>query len=872
MNSLKKILSKITSLLFIMAFGLSFSQTKIIKGGIMDAQNLPLEGAGIVLYDIDNKILTYSISNAEGLFKIETEILKTNYTLKISHIAFLTQLHLFKESDIDAETINLSFILKENTNALDEIIIVSSNKVKDTVRLDLESLKLYKDDNLKEILGKIPNFRLSDDGTIIYKGKNINKVLVNNKPSFVNQNSIALESIENKIIEGISIINNYNDDFTIDFDENEESVLNIDTKKQSQSIFNGTIEANYGYNNKYELKGKGLLFSKTLNTFFTNHTNNIGKLTVTANEIKELFSQGQPISNYQEESLGALFSRNENLKKDLINNTNFTVRNQTEKFKTSGVLYYIAPNRINNIAQNIETLKNEPLLSLQNESKYKSHSVLGAFLIASKLNEKSILAYNLNANYIDSQNNINTKNQLTQSDIHNNLDNILFNNSNQTFASFHQLVLRSKLKSNLIYETKIKYYDENSELLNGYEINNPNSQIFNQQKFDFYKDALSGDISLKYKQSNAFISSFIIGYTKTRENLKNKNNNLITNRNINDLNLAFKANGRELFKKLNYDLFIGANLFENKILNTIATSKKVFFPTDISLDYENKLNRYYIGYTRSSRFNNLESGINTIQPINSNWIGTSIFPLNINTANNFNISYNYDNLFDAELFSLTLGYNVQENEIKNRFVEEQNGISTFKLFNAKTSNKLNASSFYSKTVFPYKYPTKLDFEFLYTKDTYPILSDTKTNDAITISISPKVKLETITENLLNFRMFANISFIEDKIGSQTYNSRFLSSAFSLLMKNKKWRGIFSFLLDNNYIRNNYYSRKNLNLELSYSKNRTTFSIETRHLGELLSFFKNDSYNTQFVVSNGTVNTIINNQSLNYIILGIKYKL
>ena len=869
MNTVLKITVHI---LFVMTFGLSFAQNRTIKGKVLDVENIQIENAAIVLYDTNKKIISYTISNQDGYYEIETENLKIDYTLKITHIIFFPKEYVFKQKDIEIQAVNLNFILDENKNTLDEVIIVSSNKVKDTVRLDLKKLKLYEDDNLKEILSKIPNFRLSDDGTIIYKGKNINKVLVNNKPSFVNQNSIALESIENKIIEGISIINNYNDDFTIDFDEDEESVLNIDTKKQTQSVFNGSIESKYGYNNKYEFKGKGLYFSKNLNAFLTNHTNNIGKSIMTSNEIKQLFSKEQPISNYQEKSLRILFSRNENLKKDFFNSTSITLRNQTQRFKTSGVLYYIAPNRINSIVQNIETLSNTSLLNTQNQSTHKSHTVLGAFLIASKLSDRTILTYNLNANYIDDKNKSKIDNQLFETGIPTGTNNTLSNNTNITVASYHQLVLRSKLKNSLISETKIKYYNEDSELLNNYEISNPNTVIFNQQEFNFTKNVLTGEASLKYKFSNIFISSFTLGYTTTKENLKDENNNLITNRGLNDLNVGFKTNGRKVFKKLNYDFFIGINSFENKILNSSSVKKKIFIPIDISLDYENRLNRYYIGYSKSSRFNNLESGINTIQAVNDSWIGTAKLPLNINTSDNFNISYNYDNLFDAELFSLSFKYSNQKNEIRKRFVEQQNGIRTFKLFNAKKSNNFRASSFYSKTVFPYEYPTKLDFELRYNAGSYPILSDSKTNDASINSISSEVKFETITDNLLNFRFSSNLSFVKDKIDNQTYNSSFISSAFSILIKNNRWRGTLSFLFDKNYINSNDYTRKNLNFSLSHTKNKATFSIEARHIGELFSFFENDTYNTQFVVSNGTINTVINNQSLNYIIIGIKYKL
>ncbi|WP_299883990.1 carboxypeptidase-like regulatory domain-containing protein [uncultured Lacinutrix sp.] len=869
MKDIQKHIKTIIIIIFTMVFKQGFAQTKTIKGTIIDTYNLPVESAPVVLYDTDKNIVTYSVTNEDGFYELDTETLTPGFFLKVSHLSFKVQEYAFKAENIQ-ELNTVDFILEDNADALDEVIIVSSNKVKDTVKLDLEKLNLYEDDNLKEILTKIPNFRLSDDGTIIYKGKNINKVLVNNKPSFVNQNSIALESIENKIIEGISIFNNYNDDFTIDFDDNQESVLNIDTKKESQNIFNGSVEGKYGYQNKYEFKGKGLLFSKNLNAFLTNNTNNIGKTTITSNEIRKLFNEGQPFSPYQGQALGQLFSRNENLQKDFFTSTNITLRNQTQRLKTSGILYYIAPNRLNSIIQNTGTLDNVSLLNTQEQTKSKTQSFLGAFLVAYKLSNNSILTYNINANYIDNTNRSNINNQLFQNETISGTNTITSNNLNDIFTSYHQLALKSKLQKSLISETRFKYYNENSKLLNDYTINNQSILTKNEQQFKFSKQSIEAETALKYKFSKAFIPSLSLNYTNTADAIKDRNqsNTVVIDRILNNYKLNFNISGRKILKKLNYDVAIGLQSINNKIRTNNSKEQTIFVPIKASIDYENKLNRYYVDYARSNRFNDLQSGINTIQPFNTNWIGNIAFPLAFNTTNSIKAGYNYDNLFDAKLFSISLGYENQKNTVRRRFVQQQNGVSDIVLFIADKSTNFNASSFYSKTVFAYKYPTKIDFGVRYNLDSYPIQNvDVKTNN-----IAPELKLETITDRLLNFRFSSKISFINDKVGAQKYNSTYTNNAFAVLLKNRQWKGALSFLLDNNRINGINYSRKNLNFELSHTKNKTTFSIEARHLGELLDVFKNDSYNSQFVIRDGIINTIVNDQSLNYIILGIKYKL
>jgi len=865
-------LKHITTVFFMLLSLVSMAQSFTFKGRVQDALSAPIEGVAVVLYDDDKKILSYSVTNELGEYEIESQLLE-NYILEVTHLAYLKQKRHFTNRDIQQESFEINFMLKDNTASLEEVIIISNNKVKDTVRLDLEKFNLYEDDNLKEILKKIPNFRLSDDGTIIYKGKNINKILVNNKPSFVSQNSIALESIENKIIKGISVINNYNDDFSLDFEENEESVLNIDTKNKHQSILNGSLEGKFGYQDKYEIKGKGFLFSKNLNAFLTNNTNNIGKTTITSNELEKLFSEGQPFSPYQGETLGTLFATDENLKRDLFTSTNATLRNQTPKIKTSGLFYYIAPSRLNSIIQNTNTLENVPLINTLNYTETKLYSFLNSLSVAYKMSDKTIAKYNLNISYIDNKNKSTTENQLFENGNENGRNTTFSNNLNTIFSSFHQISIKSKLQKKLILETRATYYNEESKLLNDYVIEQNIVMQSTEQNYRFSKNVTQGSIGVKYKFSDAFIPLFSVEYSNNYEIIKDRNSNdaILVERKQNNYLFNLDIRGKNIFKYLDYEFTIGANPIKNNAVFG-QTDNSIFIPVDLFLDYENKLNRYYINYSRSRKFNEIASGINTIQPFNSVWNGNRLFPLNSAISTNLSTSYNYNNLFDAEIFSLSFSYSNQKNLLRRSFIQQQDGISEFELFVADKSKDFKASSFYSKIIYALKYPTKIAASVAYNQGTYSSMIAQQKVDVITKNISPELKIETITDNFLNFSLSSKISFITDDIQNAKYDALYTSSAFSVLLRNKHWKGSVSFLYDNNNINNVMYSRKNINLGLSYTKNNMVFSVEARHLGELLSFYENKVYNSEFIIRNGITNTIINNQSLNYIIFGIKFKL
>lgn len=848
-----------------------FSQSKVVKGKITDIQELPIEGSAVVLYDVNRKIMAYAITDQNGVYELSGEVTNTSQ-LEITHISFTKKNIAFTGKDLSNDTLILNSVLEENTSALDEVILISSLKVKDTVKLDLARLNLREEDNLKEILNKIPNFRLSDDGVIIYKGKSIDKILVNNKPSFENQNSIALESIENKIIDGISVINNYTDDFSLDFEENEESVLNIDTKHKNQQIFNGSIETKYGYQDKYELKAKSFLFSQNLNAFLTHNTNNIGKTTIKAEEVKKLFTQNQPFSIYQGKSLERLFATNENLRKDFFTSTNLTLRNQTQRLKTSGLLYHIAPDRINSVFQNVSTLSNVSLLNTTEAINSKAQSFLSALSVAYKLSNKTIGTYTLNTNYIDDRGTSQVENELFDNGIQEGVNTLFSNNKNGIFSGYHQLSLRSKIQKNLILETGSAYYHERTRLLNDYSTVANTALIAERQNHFFSQDELQANVGLKCKLSDAFIPFLSFDYKYTVEAIDNSDNNRsLIERKRNDYLFNLKVKGKEVFKRLNYEVAAGVNSFGTE-LDLGLNNQNTFIPVTIWLDYEKRMHRYYISYLRSRKNYELESGIRTLQPFNNIWYGNMIFPLEFQESSRFTASYNYDNLFDAKLFSVSFSYNNQKNVLRRNFIQQQNGISEYELFVADKSEDFELQSFYSKTLSPLRYPTKVDFSVSYKHMKYPILSNQQLIDLKSKNINPKLKIETITDRLINFRLSSQVSFVKDEVIGVTYNSVYTSSDFSIIIKNNFWKGAISFLYDNNTINDVTYSRKNINLNLSYLTKSITYSLEARHIGELLSLFDNDSYGSQFTVRDGLVSTIVNDRSLSYLVLGIKFKL
>src|SRR5690606_6277843 len=155
-----------------------------------------------------------------------------------------------------------------------------------------------------------------------------------------------------------------------------------DTKAEFKNIITGSIETNYGYKESYDVKAKGFMFSNSMNAFLTGNVNNIGQTIIKLREVKNLFSEVQPFSKYQEETLNTLFQSDVNLDKNQFTRMNLTLRNQSNKLKTSALIYFIAPRRINNVYRQTIDKDNSPLLNTSETTLSNTSSVLSSLSLA----------------------------------------------------------------------------------------------------------------------------------------------------------------------------------------------------------------------------------------------------------------------------------------------------------------------------------------------------------------------------------------------------------------------------------------------------------------------------------------------------------
>jgi len=106
-------------LLFMFMSLLAYSQTQITKGTVYDSSNDPIIGASVTIKGTTKATMT----DVDGKFSIETS---RNDVLIVSYIGFSK-----KEVPVNNQN-NLSIILEENRQVLDEVVVVGYGTQKKT--------------------------------------------------------------------------------------------------------------------------------------------------------------------------------------------------------------------------------------------------------------------------------------------------------------------------------------------------------------------------------------------------------------------------------------------------------------------------------------------------------------------------------------------------------------------------------------------------------------------------------------------------------------------------------------------------------------------------------------------------------------------
>lgn len=295
-------LARATTILFL--FFLSFysqAQNFEITGILKDkTSKQPLEAATVFMEAvIDTTLITYTITNAKGMFALEG---KTNQKEVSVNISFIGYENYRKIIDLTNPVIDLGDIFLDfNVATLDEVVVKSRSPItvkKDTLEFNVKSFKTKKDANIEDLLKELPGVEIDEDGKITVNGKEVNKILVNGKPFFGDDPTIATRNLTKEIVEKIQVIDTKTDDeaFAGEEGDKENKTINLTIAEENNKGFFGRVAGGVGTDERFEFAGIVNVFDNDRRVSVLGGGNNLNSAGFSFGEIRKFFGGANSIS------------------------------------------------------------------------------------------------------------------------------------------------------------------------------------------------------------------------------------------------------------------------------------------------------------------------------------------------------------------------------------------------------------------------------------------------------------------------------------------------------------------------------------------------------------------------------------------------
>jgi hypothetical protein len=253
------------------------AQTYSIKGKILDENRGPLPGANISLQYPWGEDVTALAAEVNGSFELKN-IEKGGYVLKITYLGYE---EFKREVTVNNRNLDLGDMqLTPGSTVLQEVQVkdrVPLGKVEgDTVSFSANAFKTMKDASAQDLVEKIPTVTV-ESGQVKAQGENVQQVLVDGKPFFGNDPTVALRNLPAEVIDKVQVFDQQSEQaqFTGVSDGNTTKTINIVTKKGMNTGQFGKLYAGYGYDDKYQAGGNINVFNGQRRISFIGMTNNI---------------------------------------------------------------------------------------------------------------------------------------------------------------------------------------------------------------------------------------------------------------------------------------------------------------------------------------------------------------------------------------------------------------------------------------------------------------------------------------------------------------------------------------------------------------------------------------------------------------------
>lgn len=288
---------KILLLVLLFVGWITNAQIVELSGKVVDNQKAPLQDVTVFLSKSkDSTLITYTASDVAGMFKLKFEA--------VNEPTFLTyDFTGYKTKRMSFETITSSKMLdvvtmEDDTDVLSEIVIVTDAPIRvksDTLEFNAGSFKVRPDANVEALLKELPGVVIDQDKKITVNGKEVTQILVNGKPFFNRDGSVALQNLPADIIKKVQVSDyrSKTEEFSGRRPKSDNASINLTIDDKNNKGLMGKIMGGLGTNDRYESSGMLNYFQGNRKISILAASNNINSTGFSMDEIFDNMGGGR---------------------------------------------------------------------------------------------------------------------------------------------------------------------------------------------------------------------------------------------------------------------------------------------------------------------------------------------------------------------------------------------------------------------------------------------------------------------------------------------------------------------------------------------------------------------------------------------------
>ncbi|GAB2603851.1 carboxypeptidase regulatory-like domain-containing protein [Spirosoma areae] len=248
----------------------------------------PIESAYItVLNGSDSLVVAFARTNSKGAFSLNfTPEPVQSYLLKVSHISYRESTQALPTSQDLVRPILIQ--LKLGQLILNEVQVTARVPIReqgDSTRYRVNSFMNGSERTLEEVLKKMPNIRVEDNGDIYFKNQRVEKIFLDGDDLVGNTHQLATRSINPTLLNEVQAIEHFSENKLLrKIEQSNQTVLNLTVKNNRQTLLFGMLDAGGGPQ-RYDAVGNLFSYQKKLKGFSVLSANNVGTKRLEINDI-----------------------------------------------------------------------------------------------------------------------------------------------------------------------------------------------------------------------------------------------------------------------------------------------------------------------------------------------------------------------------------------------------------------------------------------------------------------------------------------------------------------------------------------------------------------------------------------------------------